>query len=138
MKRRRINSQHAHVLRISYGIIFHKIARKYNTIKQRISVISSWPIWLNVWKRAELSVDISIFSISHFLQIFYKQSLSNQVLPIGLIQFILPTTDLLCRRTRHWGGGGAAPPHPPLATPLRDLQTNIETVKNSFMYTRIH
>ena len=43
----------------------------------------------------------SIFSISHFLQMFYKQSLTNQVLPIGLIQFILPTTDLLCRRTRH-------------------------------------
>ena len=67
-------------------------------------------------KRAELSVDISIFSISHFLQIFCKQSLTNQVLPIGLIQFILPTTDLLC----------GTPPHPPLSyAPARTEEEEI-------------
>ena len=77
-----------------------------------------WLIWLNVRKRAELSVDISIFSISHkshFLQITTSLQSLNQVLPI---QFILPTTALLCRRTRHWARHPPHPPPPPLAPPL--------------------
>jgi hypothetical protein len=69
-------------------------------------------------KGRAFSRHIRLFDLAFSTNFLQTISLQSRVLPIGLIQFILPTTDLLCRRTRHWG---AAPPSPPLATPLEAL-----------------
>jgi hypothetical protein len=106
------------VLRISYGIIFHKIERKYNTI----SVIayntnggrSSWPIWLNVRKKVRpFRRHIHLFNLAF--------STNYNLSPMRYS--LLAWSNSFCRQLvycadGHGIGGCGNPPHPPLATPL--------------------